>query len=66
MPETSGGKPETGERGIGLAEDASWFFGNIPVVKKNFEQVVIGIIVVSLLPMVYEISKREEATRREA
>jgi membrane-associated protein len=51
---------------------AGWFFGNIPVVKENFELVVVGIIVVSVLPMVYEIwkakhvKKREEATRREA
>ncbi len=51
---------------------AGWFFGNIPVVKENFELVVVGIIVVSVLPMVYEIWKarrvkpREEATRREA
>lgn len=51
---------------------AGWFFGNIPVVKENFELVVIGIIVVSVLPMVYEIwkanhvKKRELATRREA
>lgn len=51
---------------------AGWFFGNIPVVKENFELVVVGIIVVSVLPMVYEIwkakhvKKREEGTRREA
>ncbi len=51
---------------------AGWFFGNIPIVKENFELVVIGIIVVSVLPMVYEIwkanhvKKRELATRREA
>ncbi|PAW64158.1 MAG: hypothetical protein B9S36_03105 [Verrucomicrobiia bacterium Tous-C2TDCM] len=51
---------------------AGWFFGNIPVVKENFELVVVGIIVVSVLPMVYEIWKarrvkpREDATRREA
>lgn len=36
---------------------AGWFFGNIPQVKENFELVVIGIIVVSLLPMVFEIVK---------
>lgn len=51
---------------------AGWFFGNIPVVKENFELVVVGIIVVSVLPMVYEIWKarqvkpREEGIRREA
>ena len=30
-----------------------WFFGNLPWVKKNFELVVLGIIVVSVLPMVW-------------
>lgn len=33
---------------------AGWFFGNIPWVRKNFEAVVIGIIVVSVLPVVVE------------
>jgi len=56
---------------VGLIVPAGWFFGNIPVVKENFELVVVGIIVVSVLPMVYEIWKagqvqrREEATRRQ-
>jgi membrane-associated protein len=36
---------------------AGWFFGNMPLVKENFELVVIGIIGVSLLPMVFEIVK---------
>jgi membrane-associated protein len=39
---------------------AGWFFGNIPIVKENFELVVIGIIVVSVLPMVYEIWKARQ------
>lgn len=36
---------------------AGWFFGGIPVVKKNFELVVLGIIAVSVLPMAVEILK---------
>ncbi len=57
---------------VGIILPAGWFFGNIPVVKENFELVVIGIIVVSVIPMVYEIWKsrnlkrREQANRREA
>ncbi len=57
---------------VGIIVPAGWFFGNIPVVKENFELVVIGIIVVSVMPMAFEIwkarhpGKRGEATRREA
>lgn len=31
-----------------------YFFGNIPIVKENFETVIFGIIGISLLPMVWE------------
>ncbi len=40
---------------VGLILPAGWYFGNIPIVKKNFEIVVLGIIAVSILPMVVEI-----------
>lgn len=36
---------------------AGFAFGNIPVVKKHFELVVLGIVAVSLLPMVIETYK---------
>ncbi|WP_367873380.1 DedA family protein [Luteolibacter sp. Populi] len=36
---------------------AGWFFGNMPVVKENFELVVLGIIGFSVLPMVWEIAR---------
>jgi membrane-associated protein len=36
---------------------AGYLFGNIPVVKNNFELVVIGIVAVSLLPLVFEMLK---------
>lgn len=32
---------------------AGYFFGNVPFVKENFESVVIGIILVSLIPSIY-------------
>jgi membrane-associated protein len=39
---------------IGICVAAGYFFGNIEVVKKNFEIVVIGIVIVSVLPVVIE------------
>lgn len=34
---------------------AGYFFGNFPVVKENFELVVVGIVVVSVLPLAWEM-----------
>ncbi len=45
---------------------AGYFFGNIPVVKQNFGLVVLGIIGVSVLPMVVEIYRAKMAARRTA
>jgi len=42
---------------------AGYLFGNIPIVKENFELVILGIIGVSILPMVVEFFR---ATRRKA
>lgn len=36
---------------------AGYFFGNMEIVKKNFELVILGVIAVSLLPIVIEIMK---------
>lgn len=38
---------------------AGFFFGNLPIVQENFEMVLIGIIVVSLLPAIVEISREK-------
>ncbi len=43
---------------------AGYFFGNLPFVQKNFELVLIGIIIVSLLPAVFEITREWLASRR--
>jgi membrane-associated protein len=42
-----------------------YFFGNIPVVKSNLALVMIGVIVVSLLPIVWALiaKKRSDAVR---
>ena len=42
---------------VGLILPCGWFFGNIPVVQEHFELVVLGIIGVSILPMVIEIAR---------
>lgn len=51
---------------VGLILPAGWFFGNIPIVKKNFELVVLGIIVISILPMVIEIAKAKWGAKKSA
>jgi membrane-associated protein len=47
---------------------SGYFFGNIEVVKNNFSLVIMGIIIVSVLPMVYEYwrHRKEEAARAKA
>jgi membrane-associated protein len=34
---------------------SGYFFGNIPFVRDNFELVIIGIILISVIPMAYEV-----------
>jgi len=42
---------------------AGFWFGRIPIVQRNFESVILGIIVVSILPMVVEfLRERRRAT----
>jgi membrane-associated protein len=40
---------------VSLCLLAGWFFGNIPVIKNNFSLVTIGIVLVSILPMLFEL-----------
>ena len=49
---------------VGICCTAGYFFGNMPMVKKNFGLVVIGIILVSVLPMAIEIIKHKLEQRR--
>ncbi len=51
---------------VGLCSGAGWFFGNIEFVKKHFEAVVLGIIVVSLIPVVIEFVKHKRAASKDA
>lgn len=45
---------------------AGYFFGNIPFVQNNFKLVILGIIIVSVLPMVYEYLKSKRNKKKEA
>ncbi|WKZ57820.1 MAG: DedA family protein [Bdellovibrionota bacterium] len=42
---------------------AGYFFGNIPVVKNNFSLVILGIIIVSILPAVFEVLRAHKEDR---
>ena len=49
---------------VGLFVGAGYFFGNIPVVRSHFSIVVMGIITVSLLPLLIEALKGWRASRQ--
>ena len=51
---------------VGLFLLLGYFFGNIPVIKANFHYAVVGIIVVSVLPMLWEYGKHRWRQRRAA
>jgi membrane-associated protein len=42
---------------VGSLVPVGWFIGDLPIVKENFEYVVFGIIIISLLPMVIEFAR---------
>jgi len=48
---------------VGICVLAGYWFGNIPVVKENFTLVILGIIVVSILPAVFEVVRHRIRTK---
>ena len=48
----------------GLCVGAGVLFGNVPIVKNNFSLVTIGIVFVSVLPVVFEFVARRRTPRR--
>jgi membrane-associated protein len=49
---------------VGVCVGAGYVFGNVPIVKDNFSLVAIGIVLVSILPMVIEFIKYRREGRR--
>jgi membrane-associated protein len=47
---------------VGICVGAGYAFGNVPIVKDNFSLVTIGIVFVSLLPMVFEYIRYRRET----
>ena len=50
---------------VGVCVGAGYLFGNIPAVKSNFSLVALGIVAVSLLPMLVEFLKHRKKGRRD-
>ncbi|CDM69030.1 Protein DedA [Clostridium bornimense] len=48
---------------VSLFLSLGFFFGNIPVIKNNFSLVTIGIILISLLPVLVEVIKHMNSTK---
>lgn len=51
---------------VGSLLYAGYFFGNMEIVKKNFGLVVIAIIIISILPGVFEFIKARNEAKKEA
>jgi membrane-associated protein len=51
---------------VSLCTLAGYFFGRIPFVQRNFSTVILGIVVVSVLPMVFELVRTKLEERRGA
>jgi membrane-associated protein len=47
---------------VAICLGAGYIFGNVPVVKENFSLVALGIVFVSLLPMVFEYVRYRRAS----
>ena len=48
---------------VGLFTTAGYFFGNLPAVRKNFTLVILGIILVSVMPIAFEWLRGRKAAR---
>jgi membrane-associated protein len=51
---------------VAICVGAGYFFGNLPFVKKNFSLVILAIIVISVLPAVFEYLRHRAEARKAA
>ena len=51
---------------VALFTFAGYFFGNIPIVRENFELVIVAILVISVLPIGYEWLKARQENKKAA
>jgi membrane-associated protein len=49
---------------VGVCVGGGYAFGNVPIVQRNFSLVVLGIIVVSVVPVVFEFLQAHRRARR--
>ncbi len=49
---------------VGVCVGAGYLFGNVPIVRDNFSLVALGIVIVSVLPMVFEYLRHRRAAPR--
>jgi membrane-associated protein len=50
----------------GLCTFVGYFFGNLPIVKENFSLVIVAIVVISVLPAVWEVAKAKIEEKKAA
>jgi membrane-associated protein len=48
---------------IGLFTGLGYFFGNVPAVKHNFSIVILAIVLISVIPMIYQLLKKKFLTQ---
>lgn len=49
---------------VGIFTFAGYFFGTIPIVQKNFELVIVAILLLSVVPIIYEWVKARMETQK--
>jgi membrane-associated protein len=48
---------------VGICVGSGYVFGNVPIVRDNFSLVALGIVIVSVLPMVFEYVRHRRSVR---